>query len=80
MKLGFFTMPMHPIGKDWQLSLQQDRQAFILADQLGFVEAYVGEHSTDPEENITSSALFIATLADATKNIRSSQGIGLLVP
>jgi alkanesulfonate monooxygenase SsuD/methylene tetrahydromethanopterin reductase-like flavin-dependent oxidoreductase (luciferase family) len=74
MKLGFFTMPMHPIGKDWQLSLQQDRQAFILADQLGFVEAYVGEHSTDPEENITSSALFIATLADATKNIRLGTG------
>lgn len=74
MKLGFFTMPMHPIGKDWQLSLKEDREAFILADQLGFVEGYVGEHATDPEENITSSAMFIATLVDATKNMKLGTG------
>ncbi|MEI6384539.1 MAG: LLM class flavin-dependent oxidoreductase, partial [Betaproteobacteria bacterium] len=74
MKLGFFTMPMHPTGKDWQLSLSQDRQSFILADQLGFTEAYMGEHTTDPEENVTSSALFLATLADATKQIRLGTG------
>lgn len=74
MKLGFFTMPMHPIGKDWQLTLREDREAFILADQLGFVEGYCGEHNTDPEENITSSAMFIASLADATKTIRLGTG------
>ena len=55
MKLGFFTMPIHPLGKDWQLSLQEDREAFLLADELGFTEAYVGEHVTDQAENITSS-------------------------
>jgi alkanesulfonate monooxygenase SsuD/methylene tetrahydromethanopterin reductase-like flavin-dependent oxidoreductase (luciferase family) len=74
MKLGLFTMPMHPIGKDWQLCLRQDREAFILADKLGFVEGYVGEHTTDPEENITSSALFIATLVHATERIKLGTG------
>ena len=74
MNLGFFTMPMHPRGKDWQLSLAEDREAFILADQLGFTEGYCGEHATDPEENITSSAMFLATLAHATKNIRLGTG------
>ncbi|HTO51270.1 MAG TPA: LLM class flavin-dependent oxidoreductase [Burkholderiales bacterium] len=74
MNLGFFTMPMHPIGKDWRLSLAQDREAFVLADQLGFVEGYVGEHATDPEENITSSAMFIATLVDATRRIKLGTG------
>ena len=74
MKLGFFTMPMHPIGKDWQQSLREDREAFILADELGFVEGYVGEHATDPEENITSSALFLATLVDATKRMKLGTG------
>ena len=74
MNLGFFTMPMHPIGKDWQQSLREDREAFILADQLGFSEGYVGEHATDPEENITSSALFLATLVDATKRMRLGTG------
>jgi alkanesulfonate monooxygenase SsuD/methylene tetrahydromethanopterin reductase-like flavin-dependent oxidoreductase (luciferase family) len=74
MKLGFFTMPMHPIGKDWQQSLREDRQAFILADELGFVEGYCGEHATDPEENITSSAMFMASLVDATRRIRLGTG------
>ena len=74
MQLGFFTMPMHPIGKDWRLSLAQDREAFILADELGFTEGYVGEHATDPEENITSSAIFLATLVDATRRIKLGTG------
>ena len=74
MKLGFFTMPMHPIGKDWQQTLREDREAFILADELGFAEGYCGEHNTDPEENITSSAMFIASLASATRNIRLGTG------
>jgi alkanesulfonate monooxygenase SsuD/methylene tetrahydromethanopterin reductase-like flavin-dependent oxidoreductase (luciferase family) len=74
MQLGFFTMPIHPLGKDWRQSLREDREAFILADELGFVEGYVGEHATDAAENITSSAMFIATLADATKRIRLGTG------
>ncbi len=74
MKLGFFTMPMHPIGKDWRTSLAEDRATFQLADELGFVEGYVGEHATDPEENITSAALFLATLVDSTKTIRLGTG------
>jgi alkanesulfonate monooxygenase SsuD/methylene tetrahydromethanopterin reductase-like flavin-dependent oxidoreductase (luciferase family) len=74
MKLGFFTMPLHAIGKDWRQSLREDREAFILADQLGFTEAYAGEHNTDPEENITNSAMFLATLVDATKQMRLGTG------
>jgi len=46
MDLAFFTMPIHPLDKDWQTCLQEDRQAFVLADELGFTEAYIGEHST----------------------------------
>ena len=38
MKLGFFTMPIHPIGKDWRQTLREDREAFILADQLGYFD------------------------------------------
>jgi alkanesulfonate monooxygenase SsuD/methylene tetrahydromethanopterin reductase-like flavin-dependent oxidoreductase (luciferase family) len=74
MKLGFFTMPIHPLDKDWRQSLREDREAFILADELGFTEGYVGEHVTDRAENITSCAMFIASLAHATKNIRLGTG------
>ena len=74
MEVGFFTMPIHPIDKDYKKTLTEDRQAFLLADKLGFSEAYCGEHVTDSAENITSSALFIASLAAETKNIRLGTG------
>ena len=74
MKLGFFTMPIHPLDKDWRQSLREDREAFILADELGFTEAYAGEHVTDRAENITSCAMFLASLIDATKRIRLGTG------
>ena len=74
MHLGYFTMPIHPVDKDWRQCLREDREAFILADELGFTEGYVGEHATDAAENITSCALFIATLAGATKSIRLGTG------
>jgi alkanesulfonate monooxygenase SsuD/methylene tetrahydromethanopterin reductase-like flavin-dependent oxidoreductase (luciferase family) len=74
MKLGFFTMPIHPLEKDWRLSLREDREAFILCDELGFSEAYVGEHTTDKAENITSCTLFLASLVGQTKQIRLGTG------
>ena len=74
MKLGFFTMPIHPLDKDWQLSLQEDREAFLLADELGFTEGYVGEHVTDKAENITSSVAFLAWIAAATRRIKLGTG------
>jgi len=74
MQLGFFTMPIHPLDKDWRASLREDREAFILAGELGFTEAYCGEHSTDAAENITSSAMFLATLVDQVKQMRLGTG------
>jgi alkanesulfonate monooxygenase SsuD/methylene tetrahydromethanopterin reductase-like flavin-dependent oxidoreductase (luciferase family) len=74
MKLGFFTMPIHPLDKDWRRSLREDREAFMLADELGFSEGYAGEHLTDQAENITSCAIFIATLADAVKTMKLGTG------
>lgn len=74
MKLGFFTMPIHPLDKDWRQSLREDREAFVLADRLGFVEGYAGEHATDRAENITSCALFIATLVDSVKTMKLGTG------
>jgi alkanesulfonate monooxygenase SsuD/methylene tetrahydromethanopterin reductase-like flavin-dependent oxidoreductase (luciferase family) len=74
MRLGFFTMPIHPLDKDWRQSLREDQQAFLLADELGFAEGYVGEHITDAAENITSSALFIASLAGRIRQMRMGTG------
>lgn len=74
MELGFFTMPIHPLEKSWRQSLQEDADAFVLADKLGFAEGYVGEHVSDQAENITSCAVFIAALAKSTRHIRLGTG------
>jgi len=74
MKLGFFTMPIHPLDKDWRQCLAEDREAFLLADELGFNEGYVGEHLTDKAENITSCMLFLASLAHDTRRLRLGTG------
>jgi len=74
MNLGFFTMPIHPVEKDWRLSLKEDREAFLLADELGLIEAFVGEHVTDQAENITSCVAFLAWIAAATKRIKLGTG------
>jgi alkanesulfonate monooxygenase SsuD/methylene tetrahydromethanopterin reductase-like flavin-dependent oxidoreductase (luciferase family) len=55
-------------------TLKEDREAIILADRLGFSEAYVGEHVTDAAETVTSSMIFLASLASETKNIKLGTG------
>ena len=74
MKLGFFTMPMHPRERSPAQTLQEDREAIVLADRLGFYDAFVGEHLTDPEENITSSLIFLASLLSDTRSIKLATG------
>ncbi len=74
MRLGYFTMPVHPIGRDWSQTLREDREAIILADQLGFHDAFMGEHLTDACENVTNSMLFLATLIHDTKQIKLATG------
>jgi alkanesulfonate monooxygenase SsuD/methylene tetrahydromethanopterin reductase-like flavin-dependent oxidoreductase (luciferase family) len=74
MKLGFFTMPLHPVGRDWRQTLEEDREAILLAEKLGFEEAFIGEHVTDLAETITSCLIFIASLARDTKRIKLGSG------
>lgn len=74
MKLGYFTMPLHPAGRDWAQTLREDRETVILADQLGFHDAFIGEHLTDVHENITSSMLFLSSLVSDTKQIKLATG------
>jgi len=74
MKHSMFMMPLHPPGRNVTESLQEDREAILLGDKLGFSEAFVGEHVTDAAETVTSSMIFLATLASETKNIMLGTG------
>src|SRR5262249_58208246 len=40
MRLGYFTMPVHPMHRDCAETLKEDREAIILADKLGFYDAF----------------------------------------
>ena len=74
MKLGLFMMPLHPLHRDPAVTLQEDRDTIILADRLGFHDAFVGEHLTDRAENVTNSFIFLASLIHATKAIKLATG------
>ncbi|HYT15747.1 MAG TPA: LLM class flavin-dependent oxidoreductase [Burkholderiales bacterium] len=74
MRLGIFMMPLHPPQRDPLHTLQEDREAVVLADRLGFHDAFVGEHLTDRCENVTNSFIFLASLISDTKAIRLATG------
>src|SRR5687768_5302212 len=74
MKLGMFMMPVHPLHRDHTETLREDREAVVLADRLGYHDAFIGEHLTDQAENITNSMLFLATLIYSTERIKLATG------
>ena len=74
MKLGYFTMPIHPASRNYTQTLKEDREAVLLADRLGYVEALIGEHTSDVCETIPSCLSFIASVAHDTKTIRLGPG------
>jgi alkanesulfonate monooxygenase SsuD/methylene tetrahydromethanopterin reductase-like flavin-dependent oxidoreductase (luciferase family) len=74
MKLGYFTMPLHPPGRPWRDTLREDREAILLADRLGYAEAFVGEHVSDAAETITSCTTFLASLIHGTTSIKLGTG------
>jgi alkanesulfonate monooxygenase SsuD/methylene tetrahydromethanopterin reductase-like flavin-dependent oxidoreductase (luciferase family) len=67
-------MPVHPMHRSWAETLKEDRAAIILADKLGFYDAFVGEHLTDRCENITNSMMFHASLIPETSKIKLASG------
>ncbi|HZS88570.1 MAG TPA: LLM class flavin-dependent oxidoreductase [Chloroflexota bacterium] len=44
MKLGLFMMPLHPPEKPRTQCYDEDVELIVLADKLGFSEAWIGEH------------------------------------
>jgi alkanesulfonate monooxygenase SsuD/methylene tetrahydromethanopterin reductase-like flavin-dependent oxidoreductase (luciferase family) len=74
MKLGFFTMPIHPPDRPLSETYGEDRELALLADELGYCEGFYGEHVTDAAETITSSLIFIAWILGETRQIKLGTG------
>jgi alkanesulfonate monooxygenase SsuD/methylene tetrahydromethanopterin reductase-like flavin-dependent oxidoreductase (luciferase family) len=75
MNLGFFTMPLHAPGANLTKTLKDDLHQMVKLDELGFSEAWIGEHYTAEWENIPSPDLFIAHALGVTKNIKLGTGV-----
>src|SRR5262245_54959578 len=78
MEFGLFMMPLHPPHRGFADAYDRDIDQIILADQLGFREAWVGEHLTERWENAPAPDLLIAQALALTRNIRLGTGVTLL--
>ena len=71
-------MPLHPPEKDRTQTFEEDVECVIWADELGFSEAWVGQHHTAGWEPIPSNDVFIAHMLPQTKNIRLGTGVTII--
>lgn len=78
MEYGYFTMPLHPPETDYTQGLDEDLEQIVVLDQLGFKEAWIGEHFTAGWENIPAPDLLIAKAIPLTKNITLGIGVSCL--
>ncbi len=78
MQLGLFTMPLHPPGANFTETLKADLAQLITLDELGYAEAWIGEHFTSVWENIPSPELLIAQAIGQTKQIRLGTGVSCM--
>jgi limonene 1,2-monooxygenase len=78
LKFGIFLAPFHPVGQNPTLALERDLQLIEHLDELGFEEAWFGEHHSAGYEIIASPEVFIAAVAQRTKHIRLGTGVSSL--
>jgi limonene 1,2-monooxygenase len=75
LRHGVFLAPFHSIRENPTLSMERDLQLCEWLDELGFEEAWIGEHHSAGLETIDSPELFIAAAAERTKHIRFGTGV-----
>ncbi|MEE2689512.1 MAG: LLM class flavin-dependent oxidoreductase [Pseudomonadota bacterium] len=78
MKFGLFMMPLHPTYREVADCYDRDIDQLVLADKVGFDEAWLGEHFTEKWENAPAPDLLIAKALALTERIRFGTGVTLL--
>src|SRR3984957_18835431 len=78
LRFGIFLAPFHAAGQNPPLALERDLELIVRLDQLGYDEAWIGEHHSAGMEIIASPELFIAAAAERTKHIRLGTGVSSL--
>jgi limonene 1,2-monooxygenase len=75
LRFGIFLAPFHPAGENPTTALQRDLQLVQHLDDLGYDEAWIGEHHSAGSEIIASPEIFIAAAAERTRRIRLGTGV-----
>jgi limonene 1,2-monooxygenase len=75
LKSGIFLAPFHPVDEDPTLAIRRDIELIEWLDDLGFDEAWIGEHHSAGFEIIASPELFIAAAAERTRRIKLGTGV-----
>jgi limonene 1,2-monooxygenase len=75
MKFGIFMAPFHRVGENPALAFERDFQLIEWLDELGFDEAFIGEHHSAGWEIIPSPEIFMATAVARTKRIMLGSGV-----
>ena len=78
LRFGIFMAPFHPVRENPTLSLRRDLELIDWLDELGFDEAWIGEHHSAGYEIIASPEVFIAAAAERTRRIRLGTGVSSL--
>jgi limonene 1,2-monooxygenase len=75
LRHGVFHAPFHSLAENPTVAMERDLQLCELLDELGFDEAWIGEHHSAGLETIDSPELFIAAAAERTKHIKFGTGV-----
>ncbi len=78
LRFGIFLAPFHPVGQNPTLALERDLELVVRLDELGFDEAWFGEHHSAGYEIIASPEVFIGVLSQRTTHIRLGTGVSSL--
>ena len=75
MKYGIFLAPFHDLKENPTQAMQRDMWLLEYLDELGYAEAWVGEHHSGGFEIISCPEVFIAAAAERTKHIKLGTGV-----
>src|SRR5215207_9900301 len=78
LRTGIFLAPFHALGENPTLAIHRDLELVEWLDDLGYDEAWIGEHHSGGWETIASPEVFIAAAAERTKHIKLGTGVSSL--
>src|SRR5581483_2425479 len=75
LRFGIFMAPFHHLGDNPTLALRRDLDLIEWLDELGYDEAWIGEHHSAGWEIIAAPEVMLAAAAERTKRIMLGTGV-----